>query len=143
MLTYRDVEKLLPDPKGIRGVPITFQTISFQSSLTQPKSLFIALDEDCDLLAAIANGAVAAIWPKAKAIPSYAPNHFPIFLAEDPGKMTIKLIEKNKEKISIRKSGDQTEMKIKNIIPENKFYEKLQSLFQDENGSSIREGDDS
>lgn len=141
MLTYHDVEKLLPEPEGIKGVPITFESITWQSSVEQHKGLFVVIATDDDLQKAIANGAVAVIWPKGKDIPSYTPNHFPVFLAEDPSEALIQLIKKNKAKISLHKSGDQTEMKINEVHPENELLKQIQLLFHKEDQFIAEEGE--
>ncbi|MGG0717805.1 hypothetical protein ABE096_09450 [Robertmurraya massiliosenegalensis] len=83
-LTYEDLSAIFPDVTGIREFDLHFQTVSIRADLVQPKGLYIPLDTNTqDLQQAIANGAVAVVWEKGKAIPKYTPNHFPVFYTGD------------------------------------------------------------
>ncbi|MFK4998045.1 hypothetical protein ACI2OX_13685 [Bacillus sp. N9] len=112
MLTFSDVANLFPDGKGIKGITLNFQTITTSSSLKTEKGLFIYLGGEEQLLDAIGNGAVAAIWPTTKILPSYTPNHFPIFLVDDEMEALQQLVQTYASKISIENCGDLTTMKL-------------------------------
>ncbi|HBZ10356.1 MAG TPA: hypothetical protein DEO65_10825 [Bacillus bacterium] len=116
MLTYVDVEKVLPEPKGYRSAAISFGCISFSSSNEQKKGLFIQIGQDDDLQAAISNGAVAAVWPLKKELPFYTPNDFPVFLTEEgPLSAAIRIIEQYSVKLSMESADDKTLVKLPNF----------------------------
>lgn len=94
-LTYKLISKTIPEAKGFVSDTLEFQTVSFCASANQPKGLFIPLSSDAEneLNTAIANGAIGAIWEKGNPIPSYTPNHFPIFYSKDRMKGIKKMIQ--------------------------------------------------
>ena len=84
MLTYQDVTDLFSKTSGIKDDNIQFHTLSCLAGAKQPKGLFIPITKESgSLQEAIANGAIAAVWPENEPVPGYAPNHFPIIYAED------------------------------------------------------------
>jgi len=84
MLTYQDVSGLFSKTSGIKDDNIQFHTVSCLAGAKQPKGLFVPISKESgSLQEAIANGAIAALWPENDPVPSYAPNHFPIIYAED------------------------------------------------------------
>jgi hypothetical protein len=84
-LAFEDLVTIFPDFKGIREADHLYFTVSDNAAREQTRGLFIPLNDDSgELLDAIANGAIAAIWDKKKQIPRYTPNHFPIFFTENP-----------------------------------------------------------
>ncbi|WP_019152879.1 hypothetical protein [Robertmurraya massiliosenegalensis] len=84
ILTYEDLSVIFPDVTGIREFDLHFQTVSIKADINQSKGLYIPLGSKAqDLQQAIANGAVAVVWEKGKAIPKYTPNHFPVFYTDD------------------------------------------------------------
>lgn len=84
MLTYQDVSGLFPKTSGIKDDAIQFYTVSCQAGAKQPKGLFVPVSEESgSLQEAISNGAIAAVWPENVPVPGYAPNHFPLFYAEN------------------------------------------------------------
>jgi hypothetical protein len=84
MLTYQDVSCLFSKTSGINDENIQFHTVSCMAGSKQPKGLFIPLTGNSGSLQdAIANGAVAALWPETVPVPAYTPNHFPIFYTKD------------------------------------------------------------
>ncbi|MCE4048408.1 MULTISPECIES: hypothetical protein [Bacillaceae] len=94
-LSYKTILQAIPDAKGYANEEINFLTVSFFSDEQQTKGLFAPLygKESGDLSTAIANGAIGAIWDKEEEIPSYTPNHFPIFYTNDIKKGLYKMIE--------------------------------------------------
>ncbi|WP_079508345.1 hypothetical protein [Mesobacillus jeotgali] len=84
MLTYQDVSSLFSKATGIKDENIRFQSVSSLAGARQPKGLFVPLSSESGTLQeAISNGAVAALWPEGEKVPTYAPNHFPIFYTQD------------------------------------------------------------
>ncbi|WP_445488416.1 hypothetical protein [Niallia sp. 03133] len=94
-LSYKHIAQAIPDAKGYGDDHIVFQTVSFYADVKQPKGLFVPLfgSVSKELKEAIANGAIGAIWEKGTNIPSYTPNHFPIFYTNDLKKGLKKMIE--------------------------------------------------
>lgn len=83
-LALEDFQELFQDTRGA-GENLLFYTVSDHSNCSQPKGVFVPLNEESGELAeAIANGAIAAIWDTGKRIPHYTPNHFPLFFTDDP-----------------------------------------------------------
>lgn len=83
-LTYGDLAKLFPKKYGIQDYELYFHTVASNSAALQPKGLFIPFEEGSGKLSqAIENGAIAALWDEKESIPSYTPNHFPIFITND------------------------------------------------------------
>ncbi|MFT8320780.1 MAG: hypothetical protein ABF649_07740 [Bacillus sp. (in: firmicutes)] len=94
-LSYKLIVQAIPNSKGFRDDQILFQTVSFFADVKQPKGLFVPLfgSASGELKDAIANGAIGAIWENEKTIPTYTPNHFPIFYTKDLKKGLKKMIE--------------------------------------------------
>jgi hypothetical protein len=84
-LAFEDLVTIFPDYKGVSEADHLYFTVSDYAGTEQTRGLFIPLNDDSgELLDAIANGAIAAIWDKKKQLPRYTPNHFPIFFTENP-----------------------------------------------------------
>jgi UDP-N-acetylmuramyl pentapeptide synthase len=84
-LAFNDLVKLFSDMRGIKVADHHYVTATDDAKAIQTRGLFIPLNEDSgELLEAIANGAIAAIWDKKKQLPKYTPNHFPIFFTNNP-----------------------------------------------------------
>jgi len=99
-LALKDLESLFDNSRGIQD-NLLFVTISDQAHLSQPKGLFISLNRKSgELSEAIANGAIAAIWDQGQEVPSYAPNHFPIFFTKDPAETIVILLKHYIEKLN-------------------------------------------
>ncbi len=93
-LSYELAEKIFPDPLGFKDTELQFYTASANSEDEQPHGLFIPLTcNEEELMNAIHNGAVAAVWNPEKKVPSYTPNHFPIFLSKNMKEDVIKMLE--------------------------------------------------
>lgn len=83
-LTYGDLARLFPNKYGIQDHELYFHTVASNSAVLQPKGLFIPFEDGSGKLSqAIENGAIAALWDEKENIPSYTPNHFPIFITND------------------------------------------------------------
>ncbi len=144
MLTYEEIEKILPVSKGIKNAGMSFASIAFTSNEAQPKGLFIQNGEDEDLQVAISNGAIAAVWPSKKELPSYTPNHFPVFLAEGGTLLAVvKILEENCHKVSLERKDDKTWV----IFPAsqdqrlpNDLVEKVSQLIQSNENCNDRNG---
>ncbi|MEK3887064.1 hypothetical protein [Bacillus sp. FSL K6-3431] len=113
MLSYADLAEIIPKTSGIKNVSIHFHTITLNSSIPMAKGLFIYNNADPDLLEAIGNGAIAAIWPHDVKLPHYTPNHFPIFYVNKPVDSLIVIVKKHINKIILNNSGDMTNMILK------------------------------
>lgn len=138
MLEYNDVLTILPVTRGIQ-VPVSFETIAFSSSQEQEKGLFVFTADDGDLQQAIHQGAVAAVWKKEIEVPFYAPNHFPIFFADEPAAAIVRIVEKYTNKLSIGKKRGKTEL----IMPKinNELYrDTFKQIFHLLQNSSNKEG---
>lgn len=120
MLTFADVATVLPNSCGIKGIEMNFQTITLNSSKSMEKGLFIYSETDSDLLKAIGNGAIAAIWPESVDLPLYTPNHFPVFIVNDSIDSLTILVKEYTDKIILNNSGDKTNMILeKNELQQN------------------------
>jgi UDP-N-acetylmuramyl pentapeptide synthase len=100
-LSYRVIAQAIPEAKGFVDKKLIFQSVSFFSESIQPKGLFVPLFEEQSgkLSTAITNGAIGAIWEKGKEIPSYTPNHFPIFYTNDLKKGFMQMINIYEEQL--------------------------------------------
>jgi hypothetical protein len=118
--------RIFPHSSGIKESELHFHTVSDQGANSQPRGLFIPLwGNSQDLLEAIHNGAVAAIWEQGKPIPAYRPNHFPLFFTNNLAGDVIRLM---KEYIQILKQEDEREtMSNFLFIDEQLLNEKLKT----------------
>jgi UDP-N-acetylmuramyl pentapeptide synthase len=99
-LALKDLASLFDKCRGIQD-DLIFVTVSDQAHEAQSKGLFVSLKgESGDLSEAIANGAIAAIWDQGKEIPSYTPNHFPIFFTPDPADAIVIILNRYIEKLN-------------------------------------------
>lgn len=104
-LGYGLLSQIFPETTGIKDPMLMFHTVTSDADADQPRGLFIPLwGNGDDLKKALNNGAVAAIWEKGQQVPSYTPNHFPVFytnnLWEDVKKMLeihIEMVKQEKE----------------------------------------------
>jgi UDP-N-acetylmuramyl pentapeptide synthase len=82
-LALKDFQELFQETRGAKDNLLVY-SISDQSRHLQPKGVFVPINEESgELLEAIANGAIAAIWDRGKEIPPYTPSQFPLFLTSD------------------------------------------------------------
>jgi hypothetical protein len=122
-LAFKDIAELFEKKKGVHEVEQFYYTVSDQPNSKQPKGLFIAVNDDAgELMDAIANGAIAAIWDNKRELPGYTPTQFPVFFTNEPVVAVREILKKYIEKID----GDQTEKM--NIT---KFFLKNKTLFTD------------
>jgi UDP-N-acetylmuramyl pentapeptide synthase len=119
-LAFRDVAELFADKKGVHEAEQFYCTVSDQSNSRQPKGLFIAWNDDMgELMDAIANGAIAAIWDNKRKLPHYTPTQFPVFFTNDTVGAVREILKKYIEKLD----GDQTEkMNMTNFFLKNKKF---------------------
>jgi hypothetical protein len=117
-LAFKDLADLFTDSKGVKNADHMYHTVSDKANVLQPKGLFTPVNENSgDLLEAIANGAIAAVWNKKIMLPRYTPNHFPVFFTDDPIDAVGKVLYYYTEKID----GDRTEqMNMTNFLLFNK-----------------------
>jgi hypothetical protein len=105
-LGFNDLVTIFSDFKGIKEADHLYFTVTDNAVIEQKRGLFIPLNNASgELLDAIANGAIAAIWDKKKQVPRYTPNHFPIFFTDKPIEGVRDLLRIYIEKID----GDKTE----------------------------------
>jgi UDP-N-acetylmuramyl pentapeptide synthase len=117
-LAFNDLVELFSDIRGIKEADHLYKTVTDDVNVMKTRGLFIPLGEDSgELLEAIANGAIAAIWDKKKQLPKYTPNHFPIFFTDSPIVAVRELLRFYIEKID----GDKAEkMNMTNFVFLNK-----------------------
>ena len=100
-LTYNELANLFPNRRGINDSVLHFHTVTAFSQVLQPKGIFIPVYRDSgELNEAIENGAIAAIWDEEKALPSYTPSYFPVFLTNDLWKGLEDMLNQLSKKIS-------------------------------------------
>ncbi|WP_141431285.1 hypothetical protein [Bacillus sp. 03113] len=81
---YKEVVDFFQHTKGIKDPGLEFQTVSAFAHIHQNKGLFVPVYKDSgELMKAIENGALAAVWKEGESIPSYTPNDFPILYSND------------------------------------------------------------
>jgi UDP-N-acetylmuramyl pentapeptide synthase len=98
-LALKDFQELFQETRGVQD-DLLFFTVSDHSNCSQPRGVFIPLNKKSGELAdAITNGAIAAIWDKAKKIPHYTPNHFPLFFTDDPAEAARRILQFYIEKL--------------------------------------------
>ncbi|TCJ06079.1 hypothetical protein [Cytobacillus praedii] len=115
-LTYGDLAKLFPNKYGIQDNELYFHTVASNSAVLQPKGIFIPFEEGSGKLSqAIENGAIAALWDQRERIPSYTPNHFPIFITNDLLKGLKDMMELYIENIS-NVNMNQTRKEVTNFL---------------------------
>ncbi|WP_171050829.1 hypothetical protein [Bacillus sp. BHET2] len=97
MLFYDEVKKLFPDTKGILLPGFTFLVVSNSTRMGMEKGLYVPFGDEINLFKSIENGAIASFWPKSELIPSFVPNHFPLFMVEDVYTAYVNLQEQYKQ----------------------------------------------
>jgi UDP-N-acetylmuramyl pentapeptide synthase len=98
-LALKDLASLFDSHRGIKDDHM-FVSVSDQASEPQPKGLFVALNENSgELSEAISNGAIAAIWNHEHKVPSYTPNHFPIFFTDDTAEAMVIILKRYIDKL--------------------------------------------
>ncbi|WP_299740676.1 hypothetical protein [Rossellomorea sp. y25] len=97
MLFYDEVKKLFPETSGIHLPGFAFLVVSNSTRMGMEKGLYVPFGDEIDLFESIEKGAIASLWPKNKEVPSFVPNHFPLFMVEDVYKAYIDLLENYKQ----------------------------------------------
>jgi hypothetical protein len=99
-LALTDLESLFENNRGIKD-DLMFVSVSDQASKPMPKGLFVALNENSgELSEALSNGAIAAICNHDDKVPSYTPNHFPIFFTDDPAEAMLIILKRYIDKLN-------------------------------------------
>ncbi|CAN7439920.1 hypothetical protein LJR005_002829 [Rossellomorea sp. LjRoot5] len=96
-MLYDEVKKLFPETKGIHLPGLPFLVVSNSTRMGMEKGLYIPEGGEVNLFRSIEKGAVASLWPKGEEIPSFVPNHFPLFIVEDVYKAYLNLQESYKQ----------------------------------------------
>jgi hypothetical protein len=97
MLFYDEVKKLFPETKGVHLPGFTFLVVSNSTRMGMEKGLYVPFGDDTNLFKSIEKGAIASFWPKGDQIPSFVPNHFPLFMVEDVYQAYLVLLESYKQ----------------------------------------------
>lgn len=107
-LSYKLILEAIPEAKGYVKEDLYFSTFSLLADVEQPKGMYVpALGKASgELKEAIANGAIGAIWSKKEELPSYTPNHFPVFYTNDLKEGIRNMIERYDE--VVKKHNNQT-----------------------------------
>ena len=97
MLLYDEVRKKFPETKGIHLPGYPFLVVSNSTRMGMEKGLYIPAGDEVNLLKSLEQGAIASLWPKGEQIPSFVPNHFPLFIVEDVYRAYLDLQESYKQ----------------------------------------------
>ncbi|MGG1480226.1 hypothetical protein ABE402_04750 [Bacillus smithii] len=83
MLFMKEIAGWFKQVAGAKMEEIRIETVSITSSLTMPKGLYLPVEENPNFLAAIKQGAIAALWNTDSPLPRSVPNDFPVFQTQD------------------------------------------------------------
>ncbi|MBM7654071.1 hypothetical protein [Neobacillus cucumis] len=122
VLAISDLAGLFSEKKGVLD-DLLLGTVSDKADTSQPLGLFVPVNtESGELLEAISNGAIAAIWDQDRVIPRYTPTQFPIFFTKDPAEALKKIIDFYIEKLDgeTNKHMERTNFNISNKLLLNK-----------------------
>ncbi|WP_409253614.1 hypothetical protein V1502_06825 [Bacillus sp. SCS-153A] len=92
MLRFADVKRVVSASRGIDDPEILFEMVTSEADEKMSKGLFIALS-DTELFQAIDKGAVGALWPKQAELPTWLPNHFPLFIADNIIEAVLQILD--------------------------------------------------
>jgi hypothetical protein len=99
-LALKDLASLFENRRGIED-ELMFVSVCDQAHEEQPKGLFVSLNEKSgELSEAITNGAIAAIWNHEYKLPSYTPNHFPVFFTNDSADAIVIILKRYIDKLN-------------------------------------------
>jgi len=100
LLTYQDIAGIFANRQGA-AEDFIFETVTDWADSSQPKGLFIPVDDESgELSLAIANGAIAAVWDQNRPLPRYTPNQFPILFTADPIEAVKSILQNYIEKLN-------------------------------------------
>ncbi|MCD4838433.1 hypothetical protein LRS37_05990 [Neobacillus sedimentimangrovi] len=100
LLAYNDLANIVSKKQGVQG-DFFFKTVTDMANVYQPKGLFIPINEESGELAeAITHGAIATIWDSERKLPSYTPNHFPVFFTNNLADTIARLLQCYIEKLN-------------------------------------------
>ncbi|MCC5802677.1 hypothetical protein [Rossellomorea vietnamensis] len=97
MLLYDEVRKKFPETRGIHLPGYSFLVVSNSTRMGMEKGLYIPAGDEVNLFRSIEKGAIASLWRKGEEIPSFVPNHFPLFIVEDVYRAYVDLQESYKQ----------------------------------------------
>lgn len=121
-LDFTMLKQIFSKVVGLNDHELTFQSIAITGDNEQPKGLFIPLlDNGDDLLKAINQGAIAAVWEENIPIPAYKPNHFPLFITNHLHSDVEKLLSLYKEKVIQEEDVKQ----MSNLVDVERLKEKI------------------
>ncbi|WP_113929806.1 hypothetical protein [Bacillus sp. P14.5] len=92
MLAYNTVEKFASGARGIKEVTLHFAVVTGETIEEMPMGLFIP-SSGRDLFEAIHKGAVGSLWPNGTELPAWLPNHFPVFLSDNPAGDALAILD--------------------------------------------------
>ncbi|MBE3568676.1 MAG: hypothetical protein IMW92_00725 [Bacillales bacterium] len=99
MLFMKDIAGWFKQLAGAKMEEVKIETVSITSSFSMTKGLYLPIEETPDLLAAIEQGAIAALWGADSPLPRSVPNDFPIFQTQDLVAAFNTIAENYKKKI--------------------------------------------
>ncbi|MFT4413466.1 hypothetical protein ACLM5H_06380 [Fredinandcohnia humi] len=136
MLYYNDVKQITNDIRGVRDEGIVFEHMYVDPSIVTKKGLYVSKNDENreeSLKTALYNGAIATIWPRDQLLPRFLPNHFPVFLVEDPVIAFTQIIELYVKKIEENRYDTMTKItffsnETKNIIVNHSTKDEINHL---------------
>ncbi len=99
MISYKHVYALFPKVRGYQPFSTCFETVSIFSTTQQPKGLYVPIQAEDSLKDALYHGAIATLWEREKKLPSFVPNHFPVFFVDHLLDSLLKVTEQYIEKL--------------------------------------------
>ncbi|AGT31432.1 hypothetical protein M493_05670 [Geobacillus genomosp. 3] len=114
MVTYKMVQSIAEEARGIVDETIRFHAVFVNPAKQVKKGLFVPLENGAETLkTAIEHGAIASFWPVGDPLPRYIPNQFPLFFVPSPLEAAAVLLEQYLEK-----SGDDEDTEFSFMFPE-------------------------
>ncbi|MCA1062279.1 hypothetical protein QTG56_18650 [Rossellomorea sp. AcN35-11] len=129
MLFYEDVKKLFPDTTGIHLPGVSFLIVSNSTSMGMKKGLYVPFSDEINLFKSIEKGAIASLWPKDTPVPSFVPNHFPLFMVEDVYDAYTDLLEDYKQNYNQEKWEIMTKFICTNSSEKNQSIDAASTQF--------------
>ncbi|WP_201716941.1 hypothetical protein [Rossellomorea arthrocnemi] len=130
MLHYDEVKKLFPETKGVHLPGFAFLVVSNSTRMEMKKGLYVPFGDEINLFKSIENGAIASFWPKSDRIPSFVPNHFPLFMVEDVYQAYLDLLESYKQNYNQEKWEIMTKFILSNGFEQNQTNDLSKNEFE-------------